>query len=1050
MVAAAETVEWIEVRNEVEALFLEYNLIKRHQPRFNIRLQGRQVVSVPRGHPRRGVAAGDGDARREAQGRPLLRPVRARLRDPRDARPAAADVPDPHVHARTSSTGTTGSGGRACTRTSRSARRRASATSTTRSTTALVARAARVPRRRHRAGPRPARQADARGRRRARVRAGGPAARPAALGAQGHRAPADGRGRRKRTSTSSALAEDPLEASVQVFSCGGAGSSAARGSSSTRWRTSTRRSSSAGCSSSSTPTTGRRRPREVLVPVEPEDVELYEEFLTMIRGARRCGSGCRSAAPSASCSRRCTRNAQEAFTQHKLKRASDHNARARTLARAPGGARPARGAVADRVLRHLEPPGHRDRRLDGRHGGRAAEAVRLPPLQGRATRRARTTSRRWRRCSPVGSAATSRSATRARRPASGSRTRRTCCSSTAARASSTSPCGCSKSSGSRTSRWPRSRSGSKRCTCPASPSRCGSRATPRRCFLLQQVRDEAHRFAITYHRQLREKRRSQSVLDDVPGLGPTRRTRLLREFGSVKKLRATGRRHARGDCLAARTAWPERSTLRLHALRAAASRPWKHEPRRGSTSRSSPGMSGAGRSSAADVLEDLGFFVIDNLPPALIPKVAELARWRDARRATRSSSTCAPARSSTTSSGALAELRDTGVRTRDPVPRRPTTRRSCAASRPTRAPHPLAGTGRVLDGITRERALLEELKGQADLVVDTTELNVHELRDRLVEHVRRRRPARRRSRSASCRSGTSTASRSTSTSSSTAASSPTRTGSSELRPLPGTDPKVRRYVLQQAETQAFLDELERLFALVLPAYVREGKAYLSIGVGCTGDAIAASCIAAEIAKTLNEPRVPRPRSSTGTSTVAEIGASGRAPAWSHSAAGTVWRSRCARSGSYAGTITAVVSVADDGGSSGRLRRDLGVVPPGDLRKCLVALAARRESVVRGVRVPLRRRRARRPRAGQPRARRLDRHARRPVGSARRSRPAPRRGRHGPARDDRACRAQGAGRSRFRCSRADAARQAGGVTLDRGPGRRRDAPAPDPPGRAGAG
>jgi excinuclease ABC subunit C len=56
-------------------------------------------------------------------------------------------------------------------------------------------------------------------------------------------------------------------------------------------------------------------------------------------------------------------------------------------------------------------------------------------------------------------------------------------------------------------------------------------------YLLQQVRDEAHRFAITYHRQLRGKKMTTSVLDDVPGLGPTRKRRLLKEFGSVKKLR---------------------------------------------------------------------------------------------------------------------------------------------------------------------------------------------------------------------------------------------------------------------------------------------------------------------------------------------------------------------------------------------------------------------------------------------------------------------------------------------------------------------------------
>jgi len=56
-------------------------------------------------------------------------------------------------------------------------------------------------------------------------------------------------------------------------------------------------------------------------------------------------------------------------------------------------------------------------------------------------------------------------------------------------------------------------------------------------YLLQQVRDEAHRFAITYHRQLRDKRMTKSVLDDIAGLGPTRKARILKEFGSVKRLR---------------------------------------------------------------------------------------------------------------------------------------------------------------------------------------------------------------------------------------------------------------------------------------------------------------------------------------------------------------------------------------------------------------------------------------------------------------------------------------------------------------------------------
>ncbi|HKF91073.1 MAG TPA: RNase adapter RapZ, partial [Acidimicrobiia bacterium] len=143
------------------------------------------------------------------------------------------------------------------------------------------------------------------------------------------------------------------------------------------------------------------------------------------------------------------------------------------------------------------------------------------------------------------------------------------------------------------------------------------------------------------------------------------------------------------------------------------------------------GMSGAGRSAAADVLEDLGFFVIDNLPPALIPKVAELGRDREGSRFALVVDTRAGEYLPDLES-ALAELRETGARTRvlfldasDEV----LVRRFDA----TRRRHPVADSHGVSEGIARERELLEEIKGQADIVVDTSELNVHELRDRLRE-----------------------------------------------------------------------------------------------------------------------------------------------------------------------------------------------------------------------------------------------------------------------------------------------------------------------------
>ncbi len=260
------------------------------------------------------------------------------------------------------------------------------------------------------------------------------------------------------------------------------------------------------------------------------------------------------------------------------------------------------------------------------------------------------------------------------------------------------------------------------------------------------------------------------------------------------------------------------------------------------------GLSGAGRSAAADVLEDLGFFVIDNLPPALIPKVTELGRGREGGRFALVVDTRAGEFLSELEA-ALTELRESGARTRvlfldasDEV----LVRRFDA----TRRRHPLADLHRVSDGIIRERELLEELKGQADIVIDTSELNVHELRDRLRELFGEPTEATSGLQISvvsfgykhglpldvdlvfDCRF------------------LPNPHWIESLRPLPGTDAKVRRYVMKQQETQDFLEELERLFVLLLPAYVREGKSYLSIGVGCTGGHHRSVVIATEIAKLL--------------------------------------------------------------------------------------------------------------------------------------------------------------------------------------------------------
>ena len=269
------------------------------------------------------------------------------------------------------------------------------------------------------------------------------------------------------------------------------------------------------------------------------------------------------------------------------------------------------------------------------------------------------------------------------------------------------------------------------------------------------------------------------------------------------------------------------------------------------------GMSGAGRSAAANVLEDLGFFVIDNLPPALVMKVAELGLVAEGPQRFGLVIDVRSGEFVDALVAALAELREMGARTRvlfldaadDVLVRR---------YEESRRKHPLAGGERVSEGIAAERALLEDLKGSADVVVDTTDLNVHELRERLQELFDDDDRAGELQTSIvsfgykhglpidvdlvfDCRF------------------LPNPHWVEELRPLTGTDARVRDYVLAQPETAPFLDELERLFALLLPAYVREGKSYLSIGVGCTGGRHRSVVIASELARLLEShgvsPRV---------------------------------------------------------------------------------------------------------------------------------------------------------------------------------------------------
>lgn len=260
------------------------------------------------------------------------------------------------------------------------------------------------------------------------------------------------------------------------------------------------------------------------------------------------------------------------------------------------------------------------------------------------------------------------------------------------------------------------------------------------------------------------------------------------------------------------------------------------------------GLSGAGRSTAAATFEDLGWFVIDNLPPSLMGKVAELVgSGSETERVALVVGRAGGEEYVGDVSPALDSLRSTGNRVRvlfldaadDVLVRR---------YEGTRRRHPLAAEG-VNDSIARERELLEPIKTDADLVIDTTDLNEHQLRERLVSLFGSGEPSATMQTQVvsfgfkhgiprdvdlvlDCRF------------------LPNPHWVEDLRPLSGLDAPVREYVMAQPDTAAFLDRLESLLAFLLPAYVKEGKSYLSIAMGCTGGHHRSVVLAEEMAAML--------------------------------------------------------------------------------------------------------------------------------------------------------------------------------------------------------
>lgn len=259
------------------------------------------------------------------------------------------------------------------------------------------------------------------------------------------------------------------------------------------------------------------------------------------------------------------------------------------------------------------------------------------------------------------------------------------------------------------------------------------------------------------------------------------------------------------------------------------------------------GMSGAGRSSAAKILEDLGYTVIDNLPPRLLVPAAQS---HDIPERHKHLAVVIDSRGGLPIEelrGAVKELSREGVLTRvvfldaeDDI--------IVSRYEENKRPHPL-GHSTISESISAERDLLADLREEADVIVDTSSLNIHELRDRLTAQFSEEemaRPMRVSIRSFGFKNGT-----------------PRDIDLlfdvrflpnphwiPELRPLRGTDERVAEYVMSEEAAKEFVDRADDMLAFLIPHFEAEGKSYLSVGIGCTGGHHRSVAIAEELRRRL--------------------------------------------------------------------------------------------------------------------------------------------------------------------------------------------------------
>jgi UPF0042 nucleotide-binding protein len=260
------------------------------------------------------------------------------------------------------------------------------------------------------------------------------------------------------------------------------------------------------------------------------------------------------------------------------------------------------------------------------------------------------------------------------------------------------------------------------------------------------------------------------------------------------------------------------------------------------------GMSGAGRSTAARALEDLGWYVVDNMPPMMIQQMVELAQQTPSLAKL---AVVIDARGGAffhELEQALFWLRQGQIDLRV-VFLEATDEVLVRRFESSRRPHPLQGEGRLLDGIDQERALLANLRGSADLVVDTSRMSVHDLRRRIEGVFQDDKVAQLRATLMSF--GFKYGIPVDADLVFDARFLPNPYWVPHLRHSTGRDAAVRDYVLEQPDAMPFIETASRLIDLMASGYLREGKRYVTVAVGCTGGKHRSVAMAEELAGRLD-------------------------------------------------------------------------------------------------------------------------------------------------------------------------------------------------------